>query len=104
MQSIKGLEAFQKEVKESNSLCLVDFWGTSCAPCITLNKTLEGIEPEFENIDFVKVDADSEPEIAAENGIRGLPTLVLFRAGEEVTRWYGLVDSKKLSRELKDLC
>jgi putative thioredoxin len=69
---------------------LVDFWAAWCAPCRQLAPLLEDLAARHaEGLDVVKVDSDAEPGLAAEYGVRSLPTLLLFRAGAVVSRMVG---------------
>ncbi|MCB1748436.1 MAG: thioredoxin [Gammaproteobacteria bacterium] len=69
---------------------LVDFWADWCAPCRQLAPLLEDLAARHAGaLDVVKVDSDAEPALAAEYGVRSLPTLVLFRAGDVVSRVVG---------------
>ncbi|MGE0487274.1 MAG: thioredoxin [Gammaproteobacteria bacterium] len=70
---------------------LVDFWAAWCAPCRQLAPLLEDLAVRHvDGLDVVKVDSDAEPGLAAEYGVRSLPTLLLFRAGAVVSRMVGV--------------
>lgn len=80
---------------------LLDFWGPGCAPCIDLNRTLETLETEYKDrLTFIKINADDELDIASEMGVRGLPTLVLIRDGQIITRWIGAMPLPTLKAKL----
>ena len=69
---------------------LVDFWATWCGPCQSLAPILESLSESLAGkLDVVKVDTDAEAEVAAEYGIRSLPTLILFRDGQSVGQLVG---------------
>jgi len=83
---------FQAEVIEaSHDLpVLVEFWAPWCAPCQVLGPILEGLEREARGaFKLVKVDADDHPALMSTHGVRALPTVVAFRAGQPVDRFAG---------------
>lgn len=69
---------------------LVDFWATWCAPCRMLAPVLEQCAGAYaEQLDIVKVDADASGDLLAQYGVRGLPTLLLFKGGQVVDQRVG---------------
>ena len=69
---------------------LVDFWADWCGPCHSLSPLVEELARDHEDsLSVVKVDTDTEPELAGRYGIRSLPTLLLFRDGEAVDQMLG---------------
>lgn len=76
---------------------LVDFWAPWCAPCHAISVHLERIAERFAGqLEVCKLDVDSAPEIAAEFGIRGIPTLILFRDGKPVSQRMGVQSEREL--------
>ncbi len=73
---------FQKEVLDSDIPVIVDFWAPWCAPCRIIAPFLEQLSEEMENVKFGKLNVDEAPEIADRYGIRGIPTIILFKDGE----------------------
>jgi thioredoxin 1 len=99
--AISGLDDFQSKVMTAKGEFLVDFWGPSCAPCVDLNRTLEALEGEYKSrLMFVKVNADDEVDIAAQYGVRGLPTILLVQDGKIVNRWIGMMSAATLKARL----
>jgi thioredoxin 1 len=74
---------FQKEVLESSVPVLADFWAEWCVPCRALAPLLEKIAGQFpDKLKVVKFNVDDNKDVPARFGIRGLPTLLLFKGGE----------------------
>jgi|TARA_B110000967_G_C18699760_1_gene467216 thioredoxin 1 len=80
---------------------LVDFFATWCGPCKMISKQLEKYEEEVSDVTVLKIDVDLEPELASENNIRSIPTLIYFEDGEVVERKTGnstLAEIKTLTK------
>ena len=78
---------WESEVINSNTPVLVDFWAEWCAPCKMLDPVLDDIATEYDGkLRVVKIDADANPDIAMRYGVMGLPTMILFKGGEEMDR------------------
>ena len=71
-------ENFEQTVTE-NDFVIVDYWAPWCGPCRSFAPTCEKVSEEFPNIVFAKVNTEDEQEIAAQFGIRSIPTLMIFR-------------------------
>jgi thioredoxin 1 len=67
------------ETIEGNDIVLIDFWAEWCGPCRTFGPTYEKVSENHPNITFAKVDTEDQQEVAANFGIRSIPTLVAFR-------------------------
>jgi putative thioredoxin len=92
-------DTFDRDVIErSRELpVVVDFWAAWCGPCRMLGPALEAETAKREDrLALVKLDVDAEPEIAARYGIRGIPTVAVFRDGKPVTGFVGALPSKAI--------
>lgn len=89
-------DAFKNEVLDSDTPVLVDFWATWCGPCRALAPHVESVANELgEKLKVVKLDIDSNPQTPAKYGIRGVPTLLVFKGGEVVDKMVGNPGSPK---------
>lgn len=86
-----------------NGVSLVKFEATWCAPCKRLDSTIKKLEPEFSTVKFQKVDIDDHPALAKDYKIRALPTVIVFRNGEEVTRLVGGIKIDALRKAIRDI-
>jgi thioredoxin 1 len=69
---------------------LVDFWAGWCMPCKMLAPVIEQIAAERDDIQVAKVDVDAENELAMSFGIMSIPTVIIFKNGQEAKRFVGV--------------
>lgn len=82
--------SFEKDVLQTKDLVLVDFWAEWCAPCRSLGPKLEEIAKELgSKVKVVKLNIDENPEAPAKYGVRGIPTMILFKGGSELDQLVG---------------
>ena len=94
---------FEKEVLKSDSLTLVDFWAEWCGPCKMIGPALEEISEEMKNdIRITKLNIDENPSIPQQYGVRGIPTLLLFKNGEVVAEKIGALSKTKLTEWISE--
>ena len=91
--------SFEKDVLQSEKPVLVDFWAEWCGPCRMLAPTVEAVAEQYaDSADVVKLNVDENPSTAGAYGIKGIPTLILFREGKEVERVVGAISKESISR------
>ena len=82
-------ENFQKEVMLSEKPVLIDFWAPWCGPCRMVGPLVDEIAEERDDIKVGKINVDEEPELAAQFQIMSIPTLIVFKDGEVVSKTMG---------------
>ena len=93
-----------KELLASNKVALVDFWATWCGPCRMLAPTVEEVAADYEGRALVaKCNVDDAEEVAAEFGIRSIPTLIFFKDGIAVDKTVGVVSKADIETKLNNL-
>lgn len=87
---------FNNDVINSNKLVLVDFFATWCGPCQMLAPVLEELANADDSFDVVKIDIDSDRDLAIQYDIEAVPTLIIFKNGKELDRTMGFLDKNDL--------
>jgi len=95
-------DTFQKEVLEAEQPTLVDFWASWCGPCRMIAPILEELSSQYSGkVKFAKVNVDENPKTPANFGVRGIPTLIMFKGGKAVDQVVGAVPKSQLENILK---
>lgn len=96
-----NLANFDAEVKNSDIPVLVDFWAPWCGPCRQLGPTIEQLAGEYAGkVKVGKVNVDDNQDLAAQFGIRGIPTVLLFKGGNQVGSFVGLKPKDEFAKAL----
>ena len=92
---------FQTEVLSSDKLTVVDFWAEWCGPCKMIAPVLDAIAAEYAGkVTVVKINIDDNPQTPQHYGVRGIPTLMLFKDGEVEATKVGALTKVELAKFL----
>lgn len=94
---------FEIEVMKSNVPVLVDFWAEWCPPCRAMTPIVESLAQKFGSAaKIVKLNVDDNPSITQRFGIKGIPTMIVFKGGKEAERLVGATNEGAISRLIEE--
>ena len=94
-------DSFTNEVLNSELPVLVDFWAEWCGPCKMVSPIVEELSNEYNGkVKVAKLDVDSNPKTATNYGIRGIPTLLMFKDGSAVDQIVGAIPKTHIAERL----
>ena len=101
---VKDINAEEySEILKSSNPVVIDFHATWCGPCKVLSPILEELDDEIEGVEFVKLDVDQHPQIAGQNQVMGVPTVVILKDGEVKDRFVGVQPKEVIKEKITSL-
>jgi thioredoxin 1 len=95
---------FDTKVLQSDKPVLVDFWAEWCGPCKMIGPSLEEISDELgDQVTILKLNIDEHPDTPSKYGVRGIPTMILFKGGEVAETKVGAAPKAALKSWLQEL-
>jgi len=95
-------DSFQKDVLDSQIPTFVDFWASWCGPCRMIGPVFEELSNEYAGkVKFAKINVDENPKTPSNYGVRGIPTLIMFKGGKAVDQIVGAVPKSQMDGAVK---
>ena len=102
MPTVKSTdETFEKMIKD-NKIVVTDFWASWCNPCLMIAPHLETISDEMKEVVVAKHNIDEEPNTPTKFGVRGIPTMLLFKDGELASTKVGATTKSNIQDWIKE--
>lgn len=99
-----GVDNFTSEVLQAEKPVLVDFWAPWCGPCKMVGPIVEILaEENADKISVGKLNVDENQALAGQFGVRGIPTLIFFKGGQEVKRVVGAQSKAQLQKAIDEV-
>ena len=95
--------SFEEEVLKSDKPVVLDFWAPWCGPCKQIGPSLEEISDEMaDKITVAKINIDENPNTPTQFGVRGIPTMLVFKNGEAAAKKVGAVSKTAIVEWIED--
>ena len=103
VQSV-GDDSFEREVLQSSTPVLIDFWAPWCAPCRAIAPVVEELAAEYAGkLKIMKMNVDDNPRTPQRYGVRGIPNLILFQGGQVKEQIVGAVPKSQLVKAISSV-
>ena len=89
--------SFESDVLRSDKPVIVDFWAEWCGPCKQIGPSLEEISDERSDVIIAKINIDENPDAPTRYGVRGIPTMMMFKDGELYATKVGALPKNKIN-------
>ncbi|AFK55079.1 MAG: thioredoxin TrxA [Tistrella sp.] len=96
--------SFEQDVLKSETPVLVDYWAEWCGPCRMIAPALEDLSKEFDGkVTIAKLNIDHNPQTPSKYGVRGIPTLMVFKGGQIAATKVGAMQKSDLAKWIKSV-
>ena len=102
MATIKSTDETFDSLVKSNKILIQDFWASWCGPCVQIAPILEEISNEMKDVVIAKHNIDENPNQPTKYGVRGIPTMLLFKNGEMVLQKVGATTKSNIVSWIKE--
>lgn len=91
---------FKTEVLDNSGTVFVDFYAEWCGPCKMTSPIIEELAQQMNNVKFVKINVDQNPELASTYSVFSIPTVVIFKKGQPVSQFVGALSKEGFLQEI----